>query len=153
MNTDTHKAILHTAFTTGQKDSSVIEAKFHRNISHMIAEPEPWFKNVPSGSRDFARIRAFALFNPILNEIIAERQARPAQPYHSETLIRQYAETLRHDVSRPDGLAHAGYQVDKVLLTGATGYIHQILRYLIGIGFLPAALSKSSNMEAVSWNG
>lgn len=100
MNTDTHKAILHTAFTTGQKKSSVVEAEFHRNISHMTAELEPCFKNVPSGSRDFSRIRALAT----------------------------------------------------VLLTGVTGYVHQILRYLIGIGFLPAALSKSCNMEAVSWN-
>ncbi|WP_340613994.1 hypothetical protein [Xenorhabdus thailandensis] len=100
MNTDTHKAILHTAFTTGQKKSSVVEAEFHRNISHMTAELEPCFKNVPSGSRDFSRIRALAT----------------------------------------------------VSLTGVTGYVHQILHYLIGIGFLPAALSKSCNMEAVSWN-
>ncbi|MBE8597699.1 hypothetical protein [Xenorhabdus sp. BG5] len=100
MNTYTHKAILHTAFTTGQKNYPAVEAEFYRNISYMTAELEPWFKNVTSGSRDFSRIRVLAT----------------------------------------------------VLLTGATGYVHQILRNLIGIGFLPATLSKSFNMEAVSWN-
>ncbi|CAM3789778.1 thioester reductase domain-containing protein [Xenorhabdus thuongxuanensis] len=68
----------------------------------------------------------------ILDEMIAERQANPAQlvgTYHSEALIRQHAETLRNDVYLtervcPDGLAHANwYQPDKVLLTGATGYL------------------------------
>ncbi|MDX7992443.1 amino acid adenylation domain-containing protein [Xenorhabdus sp. psl] len=68
----------------------------------------------------------------ILDEMIAVRQANPAQiaeTYHSEALIRQHAETLRKDVYlkesvRPDGLPHANwYQPDTVLLTGATGYL------------------------------
>ncbi|OKP00571.1 thioester reductase domain-containing protein [Xenorhabdus eapokensis] len=48
MNTYTHKAILHTAFTTGQKKSSAVEPEFNCNISYMTAELEPWFENVPS---------------------------------------------------------------------------------------------------------
>ncbi|WP_244183379.1 thioester reductase domain-containing protein [Xenorhabdus kozodoii] len=68
----------------------------------------------------------------ILDEIMAARQTNPTQlagTYHNEALIRQHAKRLKDDVYlkegvRPDGLAHAnGYQPDKILLTGATGYL------------------------------
>ncbi|MEQ1976859.1 thioester reductase domain-containing protein [Xenorhabdus sp. SGI240] len=61
MNTYTHKAILHTAFTTGQKNSPAVETEFNRNIRHMTAELEPWFKNVP--------VRLVELAKSIPNEV------------------------------------------------------------------------------------
>ncbi|MDC9598439.1 thioester reductase domain-containing protein [Xenorhabdus anantnagensis] len=55
MNTYTHKAILHTAFTTGQKNSPAVETEFDSNISQMTADLKPWFKNVPSRLAELAK--------------------------------------------------------------------------------------------------
>ncbi|MBD2781750.1 thioester reductase domain-containing protein [Xenorhabdus szentirmaii] len=55
MNTYTHKAILHTAFT-GQKFSPAGPSEMEGKISYMTAELEPWFKNVPSRLAELARI-------------------------------------------------------------------------------------------------
>ncbi|MDC9594640.1 hypothetical protein [Xenorhabdus sp. IM139775] len=56
MNTDTHKAILHTAFTSGQKNASAVKPEFGCNISDMTAELEPRFNNVPSRLAELARM-------------------------------------------------------------------------------------------------
>ncbi|WP_245758995.1 thioester reductase domain-containing protein [Xenorhabdus koppenhoeferi] len=57
MNTYTHKAILHTAFT-GQKFSPAIdiETKTNSDISQMTEDLEPWFKNVPSRLAELANV-------------------------------------------------------------------------------------------------
>ncbi len=55
MNTYTHKAILHTAFT-GQKSSPADDTEIDSNISHMISTLEPWFKNVPSQLAELAKV-------------------------------------------------------------------------------------------------
>ncbi|MDC9582295.1 AMP-binding protein [Xenorhabdus sp. PR6a] len=66
MNTDTHKAILHTALTTGQKNSPAVKPEFNRNISHMTADLEPWFNNVPSRLAELAKMipNAIAVSDP-----------------------------------------------------------------------------------------
>ncbi|WP_323858806.1 amino acid adenylation domain-containing protein [Xenorhabdus doucetiae] len=66
MNTDTHKAILHTALTTGQKNSPAVQLEFDRNISHMTADLEPWFNNVPSRLAELAKMipNAIAVSDP-----------------------------------------------------------------------------------------
>ncbi|WP_237386979.1 thioester reductase domain-containing protein [Xenorhabdus sp. Sc-CR9] len=57
MNTYTHKAILHTAFT-GQKFSPAIDIDIEINsdVSQMTEELEPWFKNVPSRLAELANV-------------------------------------------------------------------------------------------------
>ncbi|OTA19319.1 amino acid adenylation enzyme/thioester reductase family protein [Xenorhabdus beddingii] len=54
MNTHTHKAILHTAFT-GQKSSPVGAAAIESHLSCMTAALEPWFDNVPSRLAELAK--------------------------------------------------------------------------------------------------
>ncbi|WP_232369977.1 thioester reductase domain-containing protein [Xenorhabdus lircayensis] len=55
MNTHTHKAILHTAFT-GQKSSPAGDTEMNSNISRMTAALDPWFKNVPSRLAELAKV-------------------------------------------------------------------------------------------------
>ncbi|PHM37090.1 amino acid adenylation enzyme/thioester reductase family protein,thioester reductase-like protein [Xenorhabdus mauleonii] len=60
MNTYTHKAILHTAFT-GQKSSPALDTETAfdteniSNISQMTAELKPWFTNVPARLAELAQ--------------------------------------------------------------------------------------------------
>ncbi|AOM42093.1 amino acid adenylation domain-containing protein [Xenorhabdus hominickii] len=56
MNTYTHKAILHTAFTGQKSYPADNDTEINSNISHMEEYLEPWFKNVPSRLAELAKI-------------------------------------------------------------------------------------------------
>ncbi|WP_244185976.1 long-chain fatty acid--CoA ligase [Xenorhabdus ishibashii] len=88
MNTYTHKAILHTAFTTGQKNSPAVGLEFNRNISHMTAELKPWFKNVPSRLAELAK--------SIPNEIVVSDPHETLTFGQLEQCIENAAHVLLH---------------------------------------------------------
>ncbi len=88
MNTYTHKAILHTALTTGQKNSPAVDTEFNRHISQITATLEPWFKNVPARLSEVAK--------SIPNDIAVSDPHETLTFGELDRRIKRAAQVLRH---------------------------------------------------------
>ncbi|CEE91237.1 Putative non-ribosomal peptide synthetase (fragment) [Xenorhabdus nematophila str. Anatoliense] len=97
MNTHTHKAILHTAFT-GQKLSPATDMKMNSNISQMTAELDPWFKNVPSRLAELADVlpNDIAVSDPYEMLTFGELHLRIENAAH---LLRHYGVKMGSNVA------------------------------------------------------
>ncbi|MGJ0628922.1 amino acid adenylation domain-containing protein [Xenorhabdus bovienii] len=96
MNTHTHKAILHTAFTeqTSSPDDNINSS----NISHRIAALEPWFDDVPSRLAKLAKTipNDIAVSDPYETLAFGELQQRVE---NAANILHQYGVKMGSNVA------------------------------------------------------